>query len=138
MARGLRSLRESWEAGASPSVVVAAISQWLQTVSLLYTREPTRWDYFLADYTRDYDDPEGVARLRHEFRHALTEGVVINPAQLLDTLSDALDWFFRDLRDHESVRHNVFISWCVFRREREASAVKTAARSLAVDPRPAV
>ena len=122
--RGLRSIRESWDAGTSPSVIAAAISQWLQVVGTLYCRQASRWDVFLIDYAEEYGDFEAVGRLRRELVHALTDGVVLNPTTVLDSLSKALDWLIRDLNDHEAVRRNVLTSWSVFQQERDPAEAK--------------
>jgi hypothetical protein len=117
--RGLGSIRRSWDAGASPAVIVAAIGQWLRVIGQMYTQEPTRWDLMLVDYVEGFD-VEAVPDLRRDFEHALTDGVVVNPGELLDTLEAATKRLVQDLYDHEEVRRSVLISWGVFRKKRDA------------------
>lgn len=119
--RGLGSIRRSWDGGASPAVIVAAIGQWLRVAGLLYTLEPTRWDLMLVDYAEDFD-AEAVPDLRRELETALTDGVVLNPGELLDMLEAAAKRLVQDLYDHEDVRRSVLISWGVFRKKRDAAA----------------
>ena len=65
--RGLGSIRRSWDGGASPAVIVAAIAQWLRVVGRIYAEEPTRWDLMLVDYCNGFDI-DAVPDLRREWR----------------------------------------------------------------------
>ena len=71
--RGLGDIRDAWEAGASSSVVLAALGQWLSVIGRLYVSNAGEvgWDWFLRDYCPGYEKPEASEGLRRVIRSAL-------------------------------------------------------------------
>jgi hypothetical protein len=113
---GLRSLREGFEAGAAPTLVLAAIGHWLDLVSRLYAGEAAdwAWHWWLTDYCPGYADEAAADKLRREIRRSLIEGTSLNVASVLEAIEGGYATFIDELRTQELVRRTVLPRWDVY------------------------
>jgi hypothetical protein len=113
--RALSSIRDAWELGEKPAVVLAAIAGWLSIVGEVYGSNPGEagWDWFLRDYCPEYSDSSARAALRKELRAALFTGTTVNVGTLLDALSTGFLRLVDDAENQELVRRSILPTWQV-------------------------
>ena len=116
--RAFSAIREAWEKGGKPSVVLAAVGQWLSLVGEVYVSHPgeTGWDLFLRDYCSEYSDAAASEALRTEIRGALIQGTRLNVASVLASLETGLVRLLDDAEHQELVRRAVLPAWTVLER----------------------
>lgn len=116
--RAFLGVREAWEAGEKPAVVLAAIGGWLSLVGEVYVAHPgeTGWDLFLRDYCEGYADPSGSESLRTEIRAALVRGTNVNVGVVLASLEAGFMRLLDDAEHQALVRWAVLPTWAVLER----------------------
>ena len=113
--RGLLSIREAWEAGVKPALVLSAIGRWLELDGQVYGDQPNEigWGWFLHDYCADYAEREAREELRTEIEAALIRGTTLNIGAVLSSLDAGFLWFLDDAEHQEFVRRAVLPAWQV-------------------------
>jgi hypothetical protein len=113
--RGLLSIRDSWESGTKPAVVLSAVAHWLDLVGQVYVSQPNEigWDWFLRDYCKEYGEPSARLELRTEIEAALTRGTTLNVAAVLASLETGFLRLIDDATNQEIVRRAVLPTWNV-------------------------
>jgi predicted transcriptional regulator len=116
--RALLGIREAWEAGEKPAVVLAAIGAWLGLAGEVYVAHPgeTGWDWFLRDYCEGYTDPSDSEALRTEIRGALVRGTNVNVGVVLASLEAGFMRLLDDAEHQALVRRAVLPTWTVLER----------------------
>jgi Ribbon-helix-helix protein, copG family len=111
--RGLIAVREAWESGTKPAVVLSALGQWLDLVGEVYVGQPNEigWSWFLADYCPGFEDPEPRESLHREFEGSLAFGATSNVPSVLSALETGLARFVDDAEHQELVRRAVLPAW---------------------------
>jgi hypothetical protein len=117
---GLQVIRESWDAGATSPLILAALGQWLSLVGHVYVSNSGEvgWDWFLRDYC-GYSSSNESAAVRRAIRAALINEVDVDISLLLDTLDAGFRRFLRDAEQQEPVRRAVLPTWHVLERSVE-------------------
>jgi len=120
--RAFLGVREAWEAGEKPAVVLAALGGWLSLVGEVYVAHPgeTGWDLFLRDYCDGYTDPAASEELRTEIRGALVRGTNVNVGGVLASLEAGFMRFLDDAEHQALVRRAVLPTWVVLERRLSA------------------
>jgi hypothetical protein len=120
--RGLGEIRAAWEAGASPSVALAALGQWLSLVGELYVSNggEVGWDWFLRDYCPGYQTPEASEQLRRAIRASLVTENLVDLRVVLDAVSAGCVRLLHDAETQKAVRRAILPAWVVFDRESHA------------------
>lgn len=113
--RGLLSIREAWESGAKPTVVLSSIAHWLDLVGEMYVSQPNEigWSWFLRDYCASYAEREVREEFRREIEGALIRGTTLNVGVVLDALETGLLRLLDDAEHQEFVRRAVLPMWDV-------------------------
>lgn len=116
--RALLGIREAWESGEKPSVVLAAIGGWLGLVGEVYVAHSGEagWDLFLRDYCEGFADPDASEAFRTEIRGALVRGTNVNVGAVLATLEAGFMRLLDDAEHQELVRRAVLPTWTVLER----------------------
>ena len=70
---GLMTIREAWELGAKPAVVLSALLHWLDLVGEVYASQPGEIgrSWFIRDYCREYTDRDARMELLRDMNGAL-------------------------------------------------------------------
>jgi len=120
--RGLGEIRAAWEVGASSSVVLAALGQWLSLVGQLYVSNAGEvgWDWFLRDYCPGFEAPEASEQLRRVVRTSLVSETPVDLRVVLDSLSAGCVRLLHDAETQETVRRAILPAWVVFDRDAHA------------------
>lgn len=113
--RGLLAIREAWEHGERPTVVLAALGQWLSLVGEVYVSHggDVGADWFVHDYCNGYGNPEATKALRHEIQGALVRGTTVNVGSVLSAVEAGFVRFVDDAEHQEPVRRAVLPTWAV-------------------------
>jgi hypothetical protein len=111
--RGLLSVREAWESGAKPSVVMSSLAQWLDLVGQVYVGQPNEigWTWFLRDYCPGYEEPEAREALSRELEGALVRGATVNVGAVLGAIEAGFQRMMDDAEHQEYVRRAVLPAW---------------------------
>ena len=117
--RGLGGIRDAWEAGETPAVILAALGQWLSLVGELYVSNggEVGWDWFLRDYCPGYQSPETSGALRQAIRGSLVADQSVDLRAVLDSLSAGCLRLLDDAEAQDAVRRAILPAWEVFKRE---------------------
>jgi hypothetical protein len=109
----------AWAKSADPSVVIAAVGQWLSLVGRLYVANESEigWQWFLRDYCAPYDQPDAAKRLCAQIRGSLLSAPELNVGAVLDTLEHGIARLLSDCEEQELVRRSVLPAWSVMRGE---------------------
>jgi hypothetical protein len=111
--RGLAAIRESWEEGEKPALVLSALRDWLSLVGEVYgsnAGEPG-WDWFLRDYCDAYSEESLRADLRRELRRALVSGTTLNVGAVLRAVDNGFMRLLEDAESQELVRRSILPTW---------------------------
>jgi len=116
--RGLMLVREAWESGAKPAVVLSSLAQWLDLVGQVYVGQPNEigWSWFLRDYCPGYEQTDARDVLRRELEGALAYGTTVNVPAVLDALEAGFVRLLDDAEHQEQVRRAVLPAWEVLER----------------------
>jgi hypothetical protein len=116
--KGLLAIREAWEDGAKPAVVLSSLAQWLDLVGRVYVGQANEigWSWFLSDYCPGYEDAEARETLSRELEGSLIRGTTLNVAALLVALESGFQRFMDDAEHQEYVRRAVLPAWEVLER----------------------
>jgi Ribbon-helix-helix protein, copG family len=116
--RGLLSIREAWEAGAKPSVVLSSLAHWLDLVGRVYVGQPNEigWDWFLRDYCDGYQEREAREAFRRELEGSLVRGTTVNVPTVLGALEAGFLRLLDDAEHQEYVRRAVLPAWDILER----------------------
>lgn len=116
--RGLLAIREAWESGTRPAVVLSSLGQWLDLVGEVYVGQANEigWSWFLADYCPGYEEPEARESLHRELEGSLAFGTTLNVPAVLSALESGLVRFVDDAEHQELVRRAVLPAWEVVER----------------------
>jgi hypothetical protein len=111
---GLRAIREAWDDGVEPALVLASVGRWLSLVGYIYVsnEDEIGWDWFLRDYC-GFATAESSEAVRKEIRAALLRPVGVDVATLLDALEAGFRRFIEDAEEQELVRRAVLPTWHV-------------------------
>lgn len=117
--RGLGAIREAWEAGARPTLVLAALAQWLSVMGRLYASDPGEagWDWFLRDYCPGYESREAREGLRRQLRSTPAREVTVEIRGVLDSVSVGCARLLHDAETRNLVRRAVLPAWVALQRE---------------------
>jgi hypothetical protein len=120
--RALGAIRDAWDRGEDPSVVLAALGQWLDLVGEVYVSSPdeTGWDWFLRDYCVGYSDPEVRRGLRSAVRGALIREPSVEVGAVIESLDGGMTRLLRDAERQSLVRRAILATWKVLARRLEA------------------
>jgi Ribbon-helix-helix protein, copG family len=113
--RALGAIREAWDTGADPRVVLAALGHWLDLVGEVYvaSSDETGWAWFLRDYCSGYAEPSSRDALKAEIRGALLREPSVDVRGLLDSLDAGMTRLLRDAERQFLVRRAVLATWKV-------------------------
>jgi hypothetical protein len=117
--RGFLSVREAWESGAKPAIVLASLAHWLDLVGEIYVGRANYigWDWFLRDYCEGYEEPETREELRHELEGSLLRGATaLNIQAVLRSIEAGFLRLVDDAQHQEFVRRAVLPAWDVVER----------------------
>lgn len=116
--RGLIAIREAWEGGTEPSIVLASLGRWLDLVGEIYVGQPNEvgWSWFLNDYCASYGQSEARMRLRREIEASLVREVDVDVSVLLSTMEGGFLRLLDDAEHQEYVRRAVLPAWAVLER----------------------
>jgi predicted DNA-binding protein len=111
---GLGSIRQAWNDGVEPAIVLASVGQWLSLVGYIYvsSADEIGWDWFLRDYC-GFATAESSEAARREIRAALLRPVDVDVSTLLDTLEAGFRRLMGDAEQQELVRRAVLPTWHV-------------------------
>jgi hypothetical protein len=116
--RAFLRIREAWEGGAKPAVVLSALAQWLDLVGQVYVGQSNDigWSWFLRDYCPGYDEPDVRDALRRELEGSLAYGATVNVPAVLDAMESGFLRLADDAAHQEDVRRAVLPAWEVLER----------------------
>jgi predicted transcriptional regulator len=116
--RGLGAIREAWESGVRPAVVLSALAQWLDLVGQVYVGQPNEigWSWFLRDYCVGYEEPEAREMFHREADGALVAGTTLNAGVVIEGLGEGFLRLLDDAVHQEDVRRPVLPMWEVLER----------------------
>jgi predicted transcriptional regulator len=116
--RGLGAIREAWESGGKPAIVLSALGHWLDLVGQVYVGNAGEvgWDWFLRDYCEGYAAREAREALRKEIRSAPLGGTAMNLTVVLDVVEAGFLRLLDDATTQEVVRRAVLPAWDVLAR----------------------
>jgi hypothetical protein len=111
---GLVGLRQAWDNGVPPSIVLGGIAQWLSLVGRVYVSsgDETGWAWFLRDYC-GYADEKAAKALCAAIGGGLIRPVDIDVSALLDRLETGFRRLIKDAEHQELVRRVVLPTWQV-------------------------
>jgi hypothetical protein len=117
--KALRTIRQSWNAGAEPGLVLGAVGQWLSLVGRVYVQNETEvgWTWFLRDYCAPYAEAEAADYVCRQISGALIEAPSLDVGALLEALSAGFVRFLDDAEHQSVVRRQVLPVWVVLARE---------------------
>ena len=116
--RGLLAVREAWESGTKPAVILASLGQWLDLVGEAYVGQANEigWSWFLADYCAGYEEPKARESLQRELEGSLAFGTTLNVPAVLSALEAGLTRLMDDAEHQELVRRAVLPTWEIIER----------------------
>lgn len=116
--RGLLAIREAWESGTKPAVVLSSLGQWLDLVGEVYVGQSNQigWSWFLADYCPGYEEPDARESLQRELEGSLAFGTTLNVPAVLSALEAGLTRLMDDAEHQELVRRAVLPTWEIMQR----------------------
>jgi hypothetical protein len=121
--RGFLSVREAWESGAAPTIVLASLASWLDLVGEVYVGQGNYigWDWFLRDYCEGYEEPGAREEVRRELEGSLMRGATrLNMQTALGSIEAGFLRLLDDAENQELVRRAVLPRWEVLERRLSA------------------
>jgi hypothetical protein len=116
--RGLAAIRDAWDSGTKPAVVLSSVGQWLDLVGEIYVGQPNEigWSWFLADYCPGYEQSGARESLQRELEGSLAFGTTLNVPAVLAALESGLRRLVDDAEHQELVRRAVLPAWEIVER----------------------